>query len=285
MHNFVLPVRLRERRDRTYRFLAASSGVARDGGIVESTAWDVRSFVASGGPFLWSHERKSLPIGRVLELRTTERGLEAEVEFAGEEEQHPFAETVRRLYDGGFLHAVSVGFDVKERRNPTERERALGARWVATRVELYEISAVAVPADPDAVLQRDITGALETLSGLLTTEDEPMLEREEKPEEPSADEPKDEKEEKPDVMAKLEALAARILAAVERLEARAQDEPEDEEGEDEEPVGERQPHSQEATVTGAEREAPGAPPADESLYEELLQLSTRYAGPKAGGDK
>lgn len=77
--------------------------------------------------------------------------LVQKVEFA-DAATYPFADTVFNLYKGGFLRAVSVGF------MPLEHPRAIRDEnndhvtgWEFTNQELLELSAVPVPANPEAV--------------------------------------------------------------------------------------------------------------------------------------
>lgn len=105
----------------------------------------------TGGPFLWAHQGDQLPIGKAVAVTKAADELRIDAEFAGAAEQHGFAETVYRLFKAGFLRSVSVGLRVAEERTPTPEEAARGARWVASRADLLELSAVPVPADVGAV--------------------------------------------------------------------------------------------------------------------------------------
>lgn len=53
---------------------------------------------------------------------------------------------IRKLYEGGFINAVSVGFKVIK-RNPDNR-------YIIEEAELLEFSFVTVPANPEALGQR-----------------------------------------------------------------------------------------------------------------------------------
>jgi HK97 family phage prohead protease len=135
---------------RSIRFIASTDNVCRDRGIVETRGWDTAEF-SKNPVFLWAHQADQIPLGRVVKTEVTPAGLVADVEFAGEAEKNDRAECVFRMFKAGFLSAVSVGFNVLEQRGPSAEERKAGAEWVATRTELLEISAVPVPADPDAL--------------------------------------------------------------------------------------------------------------------------------------
>lgn len=151
--------------DRSLTFIASTERVARDGDIIEVAGWDTKEFMRNP-VFLWAHDNHTPPIGRVTKTRKVrgkgeDRRLEIDVDFAGAEQNHELADTVFRLFKGGFMNAVSVGFSVKGHRSPDDEERAkLGLGpfgHVITAAELLEVSAVPVPADPGAVL----TGARE----------------------------------------------------------------------------------------------------------------------------
>jgi len=154
----VIDCQARKAGERMLTFTASTEQVARDEEIVLAKGWDTEQF-EKNPVFLWSHNAWEPPIGRVTAIRKVTRGknkrLEADVEFAGLEQLHDLAEQVHLLYRDGFLNAVSVGFKVMERREPTDAEREAGARGVVTRAELMELSAVTVPADTDALVQAE----------------------------------------------------------------------------------------------------------------------------------
>lgn len=119
-------------------FLASSTGLARDGMIIERGAWDLGNF-RSNPVILWSHDYLGSrpPIGRAVRVEETAAGLEADIDFDMED---PFAAEVRRKIASGYLNAVSVGWDTI---------RSSGNR--VTRAELIDISVVNVPGDPSAL--------------------------------------------------------------------------------------------------------------------------------------
>lgn len=157
-------------KSRVIRFTASTENVARDGGIVEAAGWEIDNYRDVHPVMLWAHNPDGLPIGRAIDVKKAKNSLVIDVEFAGEEQAHPLAETVYRLFDAGFLKCVSVGFRVLSEREPTDEERERGAKWVATRAELLELSAVPVPSDPGAVASgREIASAL--VRGSITAKD------------------------------------------------------------------------------------------------------------------
>ncbi len=117
------------------RFVASTSNEARDGLVIDARAWRLDNF-RKNPVFMWAHDYRQLPIGKVEEIATTERGLEIGVRWREAE----FAQEVAAAYRDGFLNAVSVGWDTLER----DGNRITGA-------DLLEVSGVPVPADPDAL--------------------------------------------------------------------------------------------------------------------------------------
>jgi len=144
-------------------FVASTNHVDRAGDIVEQN-WDMKSF-RKNPVFLYGHSYSDLPVGKIIKLWTEKveskaakspgsRRTMIRVKFVPSE-IHPFAETVRRLYDGGFLKAVSVGFRPLERGEVSAEERnALGMGQYGqrfTKSELLEVSAVTVPMNAEAL--------------------------------------------------------------------------------------------------------------------------------------
>lgn len=160
---------------RTLRFIGATEDVARDGGILQMDGWQLDAY-RSNPVLLWAHQQDQPPIGRAVRVAPGPDGLEFDIEFPAAD-VYPFADLIGRLYEAGFMRAVSVGFRVLKEREPVASERAAGAQWVSTAQELLELSAVPVGADAgalvaarsacraeDAVLLRDMGPAFEALA-------------------------------------------------------------------------------------------------------------------------
>lgn len=137
-------------------FVASTEQVASDRGIIRAAGWRFARY-AKNPVLLWVHRRDMLPIGKGagwrLDLARREMLLDVDFPPPGE---HPFADTVRRMFDLGFLRAVSVSWETLREEPPTPEEQAAGARWVSAEQELVEVSVVPVPADAGAV---DVTGS------------------------------------------------------------------------------------------------------------------------------
>lgn len=145
--------------EKTYRFLASSSSVDRQGDSIDQSGWEMKNYM-NNPVILWAHRYDELPLGKAILAEVTSRGLEIEVEFATQDE-NPKAEQVKKLVESGVLSAVSVGFIPKERNGN-----------IITRAELLEVSVVPVPANQDALalaykqmdlslIQKDIQEVLE----------------------------------------------------------------------------------------------------------------------------
>lgn len=132
---------------RLYEFYAATSGVKRDGNAIDHDGWVFDDFVKYP-PFLFQHDYSGLPIGTHMDwgvdrVSLREPCLRTVVDFVPKD-IYPFADTVRRMYDGGYMRAVSAGW-IPERAKQTKEG------LLFTRNRLIEVSGVTMPCDPDAV--------------------------------------------------------------------------------------------------------------------------------------
>lgn len=116
--------------------------VARDNHIIRS----VRDTNYKRCPVvLWCHDASEPPIGRTINLRNVAGYVDATIQFASAD-QYPFADTIFRLYRGGFLNAVSMSWSpiAGKWRYTTDRSRPGGIDF--DEVDLLEISCVNVPS-------------------------------------------------------------------------------------------------------------------------------------------
>jgi len=117
----------------------------RHGDILEPGGARIADFLKNP-VVLWAHEVRSLPIGRVTSLVRHEDALRAEILFA----PTPFAKEVYELYAQGFLRGWSVGFRPVEWEVIND-EKGKFAGYHIRAWELVELSAVPIPANPDAL--------------------------------------------------------------------------------------------------------------------------------------
>jgi HK97 family phage prohead protease len=116
-------------------------------------AWDLNNF-KKNPVVLWGHDNTKPPIGKAVSIEETEAGLVAETVF---DDQSDYAMNVFSLYERGFLNAFSVGFLPKPDNGFMMEEREGGRKGVVyTDIELLEYSAVSIPANPGAIVARDL---------------------------------------------------------------------------------------------------------------------------------
>ncbi|KKN28569.1 hypothetical protein LCGC14_0852990 [marine sediment metagenome] len=161
MRKTLVPVEVKELGDRVLEIAGSTEDVDRMGDIIKSKGWLLKPF-KKNPVFMWAHDYNQPPIGRALKVwidKETQR-LMFEVEFA-DAETYAFADTIYKLYKGGFLHATSVGFiplewEGKDEENPNPK-------WegnVFTKQELLELSAVPVPANAEALVTARESGLI-----------------------------------------------------------------------------------------------------------------------------
>ena len=117
----------------------------RHGDILEPGGAQIAAYLKNP-VVLWAHDYKSLPIGRAASLVREGDTLKAEIQFA----PTSFADEVYGLYAKGFLRAWSVGFLPVE-WDVIENANGKFAGYHVRSWELIELSAVPVPANPEAL--------------------------------------------------------------------------------------------------------------------------------------
>ena len=154
-------------------FIASTATLDRYHEVIEPSGWRLESY-RRNPVFQNAHNYGDIlfTLGKALctEVRTVSGGpaLFQRIQFATE--VNPVARIAYGLYKGGFLNAVSVGFiPLRWEDGGTERGAALSGghqRGTSPRrryleQELLEVSAVAVPANPDALALGLKSGAVE----------------------------------------------------------------------------------------------------------------------------
>lgn len=139
--------------DRILRFIGSTEASDRDGDIILASGWELDNYKANP-VFLWAHDYSKPPIGKAIDVRVRNKQLIFDIQFP-EEGVYPLADTVYKLYKGGFLNATSVGF-VGKQKEPIEN----GYKYI--RQELLELSAVPVPSNPTALQQAKSKGYIST---------------------------------------------------------------------------------------------------------------------------
>ena len=150
--------------DRTLRFIGTTAARDRMGDEVTLSGWDFKAF-RKNPVFLWAHDYRALPIGKVTKIAKDdigngEKGWTFDVNFAPAD-ANPVAEQCLKLARGGYLNAVSVGFQSHASKWIEEDEEAKDKRKKETpdkhpgkvflKKELLELSLVPVPANAEAL--------------------------------------------------------------------------------------------------------------------------------------
>lgn len=145
-------------KERTIEFVASKEVKDRQGDIVRVNGISVEKFLKNPVG-LWAHKYDQLPVAKGVAVRVDGDEFIVKYQFAPKELSE-FADQVFRMYLGGFLHAVSIGF-IPIKSAFDEQEGA----FVIEKSELLETSFVPVPAHGDALMR-----GFKTITG---TEDEP----------------------------------------------------------------------------------------------------------------
>jgi HK97 family phage prohead protease len=135
---------------RQIRVIAASGRADRVGDIVKVAGIDLTNY-RKNSVVLYGHDHYGLPVAKAVEMYVNEKGhLEMVFEFA-DAETYAFADTVYRLIKGGFLKGVSIGARVLEAEYIRDEDNRIIGRMYK-KLELLEVSVVAIPADSKALI-------------------------------------------------------------------------------------------------------------------------------------
>ncbi len=146
---FVIPERKIDEGKRQITFTISTGGRDRDGDIIEQSGWSLTEY-QKNPVVLWAHDGRQPPIARAESVAVEGGRLISVARFAKREE-YEFADTVFRLYTGGFLNATSVGFEPQELELIEGEEPGdIGFRFL--RQKLLEYSAVPIPSNPEALV-------------------------------------------------------------------------------------------------------------------------------------
>ena len=131
--------------ERQADFVASTEALDADGDIVEQK-WDLGRYMKNP-VVLFGHSSKDLPIGHATNVSVKDGQLQATIVFASEK-ANPMAERVWQSVQERTLRAVSVGFKPREVRKETRNDKDV---YVLSDNELYEISVVPIPSNPEAL--------------------------------------------------------------------------------------------------------------------------------------
>ena len=167
-----LPIEIKDLGERSVQFTISKEVVDRDGDILRAGGVDFTNF-KKNPVFLPFHNSRDFPLGKVTKYWVEDNKVKAIVYFPTLEElsSNPeYASEKAKLcdftyfcYKTGMLNAVSVGFIPLEW---TETKDG----YDITKWELLEFSAVAVPANQDAIAEAVKSFGNEFAKGILTVE-------------------------------------------------------------------------------------------------------------------
>jgi HK97 family phage prohead protease len=131
----------------------------RDGERFVKGAWDLSSY-QKNPVVLWAHDPYQAPIAKCTGIVEDETGLRVMAQF---DEKSERSMEIFSLMQRGFINAFSVGFI---RKSFVVEDRGEGQKGIAiTQAELYEFSAVSIPANPGALVTRDVAELAEKALG------------------------------------------------------------------------------------------------------------------------
>jgi HK97 family phage prohead protease len=115
----------------------------RMGDVIVASGWDLANFKRN--PIaLWMHESDE-PIGTWENVKVAGKQLVGDLKLG----TNDMAQMTRKLIEEGILRAVSVGFRVLD-YEPMDQQDPWGP-WLIKAAELLEVSAVSIPAHPNAL--------------------------------------------------------------------------------------------------------------------------------------
>ena len=128
----------------------------RDGDIVEAKGAKLTNY-RKNNVVLMAHDYRGLAVAKGENIRISDNNVKVKVVFPPEG-LYPLADQIHRLYKAKFMHAWSIGFipikiedivDEDKKDDNTETLQRKGRRIKSW--ELLELSACAVPSNPDAL--------------------------------------------------------------------------------------------------------------------------------------
>lgn len=111
-------------------------------------------------PLCFNHDFDKI-IGVVDSIEEKEHGPYMKGHFLDTE----LAQDVRKFIKSGAVYQFSFAYDVLENRKPTEDEKANNVLNVLTKLDLFEVSVVTVPANQNAIITEVKSDTPETKAG------------------------------------------------------------------------------------------------------------------------
>ena len=140
--------------EKSFTAIASTESIDRDGDILLANGWQLKNY-RKNPVFLWSHDAYALPLGSSIRRWVEDKKLRFRTKFATD--IYPFADMVWKMYKAKYLRSFSVRFDPNDSEDrilTDEEKKKFGAYFRKPQIyksqELLEISAVNIPANPDA---------------------------------------------------------------------------------------------------------------------------------------
>jgi len=130
--------------------IVSTSDIDRDGEIVVATGLVTSGVNYAGRPVLLAHDTSKLPIGSILWIKAEKDKILCKFRLSDKTQQ---AKDAYDLVQDGSLRFLSIGFSVLQESPPTPQEIKDNPNWagamnVVRKLEIYELSLCAVPANP-----------------------------------------------------------------------------------------------------------------------------------------
>jgi len=148
-------IRVKTAMEKSSTFVASSDNVDRMGDVINQSGWKLDAY-EKNPVILFNHDSRALPIGRGS-VDVIDGKLMIDVTF---DEKDEFAQKVKSKVDGGFLNAVSVGFNpikAYDRNSLPIESKYYGERGTYFEsAELLEVSIVTIPANGEATAAKSM---------------------------------------------------------------------------------------------------------------------------------
>jgi HK97 family phage prohead protease len=130
-------------------FIISTDRVDRYGDSIAVSGWDLKEYKRNP-VVLFGHASRVPPVGRAVKVWKDADTLRATAEFMPPDISE-FAYSIFRMYEGGYLRSVSVGFiPLKWEKLTDDSGMMTGFKFL--KQELLEFSCVPIPANPDALV-------------------------------------------------------------------------------------------------------------------------------------
>lgn len=163
----------------TYKFIMTKQVPDRGNAIVHIAGINTTNF--NNNPVVLYNHDLSLPIGKVKSMYVEDDKLVGLVNFHNITQ---LSREVGQMVDSGFLKTVSLGFiPTKITKEPMTKAMHDSGQYYKTtnvithyeEIEIFELSIVSVPANPQAMLLKDINGIITKSGAVLNSRNTALI--------------------------------------------------------------------------------------------------------------